>query len=147
MTEGRQFGVYVHVPFCRERCDYCAFVTFVDRDHLMEAYASACVAEITRARREEGIPTATSVYFGGGTPSRLPLHCLLGVLDAIPRIHDAEVTVECNPEDARPGRLAAYRKGGVTRISLGVQSTVGHVLAGLGRRHGGREGLEAAVAG
>jgi putative oxygen-independent coproporphyrinogen III oxidase len=146
VADDRPFGVYVHVPFCRERCDYCAFVTFVDRDHLMEAYASACAAEIARAADEEGLPPATSVYFGGGTPSRLPVDTLLSVLDAIPRVRDAEVTVECNPEDAHPERLAAYRGGGVTRVSLGVQSTVGHVLAGLGRRHGGREGLDAAVA-
>jgi putative oxygen-independent coproporphyrinogen III oxidase len=142
----RPFGVYVHVPFCRERCDYCAFTTFVDRDHLMEEYASACVGELARAVAEEGIPPAMSVYFGGGTPSRLPVDLLLTVLDAIPRTDDAEVTVECNPEDACRERLAAYRRGGVTRLSLGVQSTAGHVLEGLGRRHGGREGLEAAAA-
>jgi oxygen-independent coproporphyrinogen-3 oxidase len=112
----------------------------------MERYASACVAELTRAVGEEGIPLATSVYFGGGTPSRLPADLLLGVLGAIPRTADAEVTVECNPEDACPERLAAYGRGGVTRVSLGVQSTVGHVLVGLGRRHGGREGLDAARA-
>ena len=146
MRAGRPFGLYVHVPFCRERCDYCAFVTFVDRDHLMEAYASACASEIARAVDEEDLPPATSVYFGGGTPSRLPVDSLLAVLDAIPRTEDAEVTVECNPEDAAPARLDAYRRGGVTRVSLGIQSTVGHVLAGLGRRHGAREGLDAALA-
>ena len=48
-TEAAPFGVYVHVPFCRHRCDYCAFATYTDRDHLMEAYASACVTEIARA--------------------------------------------------------------------------------------------------
>jgi oxygen-independent coproporphyrinogen-3 oxidase len=146
MTANRPFGVYVHVPFCRERCDYCAFVTYVDRDHLMEAYASACRAEIARALVEEGIPAATSVYFGGGTPSRMAVETLLAVLDAVPRVQGAEVTVECNPEDATPERLDAYRSGGVTRVSLGVQSTVAHVLAGLGRRHGAREGLDAAAA-
>ncbi len=134
------------MPFCRERCDYCAFTTFVDRDHLTGRYASACVREIGRALCEEDIPPATSVYFGGGTPSRLPADLLASILDAIPRTPDAEVTVECNPEDATSARLAAYRTGGVTRISLGIQSTVAHVLAALGRRHGGREGLDAAVA-
>jgi putative oxygen-independent coproporphyrinogen III oxidase len=140
------FGVYVHVPFCRFRCDYCAFATYTDRDHLMEEYASACVTELGRAEADEGIPAATSVYFGGGTPSRLPADLLVEILSAVPRAAGAEVTVECNPEDVTPERLATYVAGGVTRVSLGVQSTVGHVLAGLGRRHGSEQVLEAASA-
>ncbi len=65
------FGVYVHVPFCRERCDYSAFATYTDRDHLMERYAAACVTELRRAAASGDLRAATSVFFGGGTPSRL----------------------------------------------------------------------------
>ena len=130
------FGVYVHVPFCRHRCDYCAFATYTDRDHLMEEYASACVIEIERAIEREGLVPATSVFVGGGTPSRLPGDLLAMVLEAIPRADRAEVTVECNPEDVTAALLDTYRSAGVTRISLGVQSTVRHVLEGLGRHHG-----------
>lgn len=143
---GRAFGVYVHVPFCRSRCDYCAFATYTDRDHLMEAYAAACATELSRAVTDEGLPAATSVFFGGGTPSRLPADLLLEVLAAVPRTPGAEVTVECNPEDVEPELMAAYRSGGVTRISLGVQSTVPHVLVGLGRRHAPEAVTEAAAA-
>lgn len=139
------FGVYVHVPFCRLRCDFCAFATATDRDHLMEAYAAACVTELGRAREVEGIPPATSVYFGGGTPSRLPAALLLEILAAVDRTPGSEVTVECNPEDVSDRRLAAYRAGGVTRISLGVQSLSPRVLAGLGR-HGSERSREAAAA-
>ena len=146
MSADPPFGVYVHIPFCRARCDYCAFATYTDRDHLMAAYAAACRVELDRARGEEGMPPASSVFFGGGTPSRLPADLLAGILDAVPRRPGAEVTVECNPEDADPGRLAAYRAAGVTRISLGVQSTVPHVLAGLGRRHGSDLAIGAARA-
>jgi putative oxygen-independent coproporphyrinogen III oxidase len=140
------FGVYVHVPFCRFRCDYCAFATYTDRDHLMEPYAAACVAELGRARSDEGMPPASSVYFGGGTPSRLETGLLAGILAAIPRVDGAEVTVECNPEDVSVDRLAVYRAAGVTRLSLGVQSTVPHVLQGLGRRHGTGQVTDAASA-
>jgi putative oxygen-independent coproporphyrinogen III oxidase len=131
----RNFGVYVHVPFCAHRCDYCAFATYSDRDHLMTGYVDALLREIA-STKEKGLPAATSVFFGGGTPSRLPAEELLRVLDAIPRTDDAEVTVECNPEDASVERLATYRSGGVTRMSFGVQSTQPAVLADLGRRHG-----------
>ncbi|MEI7653930.1 MAG: radical SAM protein, partial [Actinomycetota bacterium] len=91
------FGVYVHVPFCAHRCDYCAFATYSDRDHLMTQYVDCVVREINDAVGD-GMPRATSVFFGGGTPSRLEASELLRILEAIPRTDDAEVTVECNPE-------------------------------------------------
>ncbi len=128
------FGVYVHVPFCRERCDYSAFATYTDRDHLMERYADACVLELQRVFGAADLPLPSSIFFGGGTPSRLHPDTLCRILDAIPRAPDAEVTVECNPEDADDAHLGAYRSAGVTRVSFGLQSTHDHVLAGLGRR-------------
>ena len=129
------FGVYVHVPFCAHRCDYCAFATYSDRDHLQEAYVAAVRQEI-RWAVDAGLPVATSIFFGGGTPSRLTPEQLLSILDEIPRSGDCEITVECNPEDASIERLTAYRDGGVNRMSYGVQSTQPAVLADLGRRHG-----------
>ena len=97
----------------------------------MEAYVEACVAEVVGAR----LPPATSVFFGGGTPSLLPTELLLRVLDAVALADGAEVTVECNPETVSLPLLQAYRRGGVTRLSFGVQSMAPHVLVGLGRAH------------
>lgn len=128
------FGVYVHVPFCAKRCDYCAFATWTDRGHLEQAYLAALVAEVERAVAE-GMPAATSVFFGGGTPSMVPAPELVAVLDAIPKAPWAEVTVECNPDTVTSDLLRCYRDHGVSRISLGVQSMVAHVLASLGRTH------------
>ena len=128
------FGVYVHVPFCAKRCDYCAFATWTDRMHLVEAYLDACVADIGRAV-DLGLPEATSVFFGGGTPSLVPAEALMRVLDHIPLAPGAEVTVECNPDTVDVALLRAYRRGGVNRLSFGVQSMVPHVLASLGRTH------------
>ena len=101
----------------------------------MERYVDAVVKEI-RWAKSAGPANATSIFFGGGTPSRLSPEQLLAILDEIPRFADCEVTVECNPEDASLERLNAYRAGGVTRMSFGVQSTQPAVLADLGRRHG-----------
>jgi oxygen-independent coproporphyrinogen-3 oxidase len=134
-VEPEQFGVYVHVPFCSSRCDYCAFATWTDRDHLMESYAAACIAEIGRAVSDENLMPATSIFVGGGTPSRLPGDLLASVIGASPRAEGVEVTVECNPEDASAPLFAAWRSAGVNRVSFGVQSMVPHVLVGLGRRH------------
>jgi putative oxygen-independent coproporphyrinogen III oxidase len=125
------FGVYVHVPFCTRRCDYCAFATWDDRPHLIADYAAALVADISRTE----VPPATSVFFGGGTPSLLTPAQLDDVLGAIELAPGAEVSVECNPDTLDLAKLRGYRDAGVTRISLGVQSMVPHVLAVLGREH------------
>ncbi|MDQ6696577.1 MAG: radical SAM family heme chaperone HemW [Actinomycetota bacterium] len=127
------FGVYVHVPFCRHRCDYCAFATWTDRDHLADRYLAACRRQIELALPD--LPTVTSGFVGGGTPSRVPADGLMDVLAAVPFAGGAEVTVECNPDDVTPELLETYRTGGVTRLSLGVQSMVPSVLATLGRTH------------
>jgi putative oxygen-independent coproporphyrinogen III oxidase len=140
----RQFGYYVHVPFCAKRCDYCAFATWTDRDHLMGSYTDACVTEVRSAVESEKLPEATTVFFGGGTPSRLAPEMLSRILSSIPRASGCEVTVECNPEDASQERFAVWRRAGVNRLSLGAQSMVPSVLEGLGRRHG-TDSVEAAV--
>jgi putative oxygen-independent coproporphyrinogen III oxidase len=139
----RSFGVYVHVPFCRRRCDYCAFATWTDKDHLWERYVAACRAEAASlagpAHGTHARGPATSVFFGGGTPSLLPAEHLAGILEGLRQsigvVSGAEVTVECNPETVSAAKLAQYRAGGVTRLSFGAQSMVPHVLDALGRQH------------
>jgi oxygen-independent coproporphyrinogen-3 oxidase len=125
------FGVYVHIPFCAHRCDYCDFATWTDRAHLIDDYVEACIADL----RARDLDDATSVFFGGGTPSLLPGDHLARILDAIPRTGDAEVTVECNPDSVDAHKFAHYTRAGVNRLSFGVQSMRPHVLAALGRTH------------
>ncbi len=132
------FGVYVHVPFCARRCDYCAFATWTDRDHLIDDYLEAVAVELARAADDPvtgGIPPVTSVFFGGGTPSLVDPGALMRVLAAIPTTADAEITVECNPDTVTASRLDTYLVAGVNRLSFGVQSMVPHVLGALGRSH------------
>jgi oxygen-independent coproporphyrinogen-3 oxidase len=129
------FGVYVHVPFCARACDYCDFAKWTDREHVIGPYVDACRVDLARRASSDSIPNATSVFFGGGTPSLLTAADLLSILDAIPRADGAEVTVECNPDSVDADKLAAYRVGGVTRLSFGVQSMRPHVLSALGRTH------------
>lgn len=131
MTGDGRFGVYVHIPFCARRCDYCAFATWTDRHHLHTAYADACRREIASAAMEP----ATSVFFGGGTPSLLAAHLLTSILREVELAPGAEVTVECNPDTVEEALLEAYLEAGVTRLSFGVQSMVPDVLRALGRTH------------
>ncbi|MDD9369898.1 MAG: radical SAM family heme chaperone HemW [Acidimicrobiales bacterium] len=138
------FGVYLHVPFCAAKCDYCAFATWTDRHHLQQAYLDACRIDIDRTVAA-GMPAATSVFVGGGTPSLADASQLVAVLDAVPRAPGCEVTVECNPDTVTPELVATYAAGGINRLSLGVQSMAGHVLASLGRGHD-PENVRSAVA-
>jgi len=128
------FGAYIHVPFCSKRCDYCAFATFTDRHHLATEYMQAVKTHIERTVAN-GMPKVDSIFVGGGTPSMVPGELLAEVIAAIPRSDSAEVTVECNPDNITEALLQTYVGAGVNRISLGVQSTVPHVLAALGREH------------
>lgn len=129
-----EFGVYVHIPFCRHRCDYCAFATWTDRDHLMESYVDAVVTDIQRAVAN-GLPVANTVFFGGGTPTRLAPDLLAKIITAIPVSNHPEITVECNPDDVTPEMMRVYADAGVNRVSIGVQAMVDHVLGALGRTH------------
>jgi len=131
MTPTSLFGVYIHIPFCHHKCDYCAFATWVDKNQLIDEYLNALVADINRTE----IPSVDTVFVGGGTPSMVPGSLLANVIQQLPLAHNVEITVECNPDDVTLELMTAYMRGGVNRISMGVQSMVLHVLQTLGRTH------------
>jgi len=129
-----EFGVYVHIPFCRSRCDYCAFATWTDRGELVDRYVDAVVHDIRRAVGS-GMPVADTVFIGGGTPTLIDPAHIARILAAVPVSAGAEVTVECNPDDVTAGMMDVFARAGVNRVSIGVQSMVPRVLSVLGRAH------------
>jgi oxygen-independent coproporphyrinogen-3 oxidase len=139
------YGVYVHIPFCRHRCHYCDFNTYEAQDDLHDAYMHALIRDIERSQPRGG--PATSIFFGGGTPTLMEPKLLGATLDAIrcsigidPH---AEVTIEANPETVDERRFEALLAAGFDRVSIGIQSLVPHVLKGLGRTHDAATGLAA----
>ena len=141
----RPFGLYVHVPFCQTRCGYCDFNTYTAAElgggASRESYQQLAVAEIRLARQvlaAAPLPVST-VFFGGGTPTLLPPADLAEIIRVIDGefglAPGAEITVEANPETVDERVLAGLRAGGITRISLGMQSAVPRVLAVLDRVH------------
>ncbi len=114
-------GVYVHIPWCRRRCPYCAFYVEADHDVPWDAFVDALLRE-QRLRAPDCPGAARTVYLGGGTPSRLPAHALRRLLAGLERAPDAEVTAEVNPEDANDAWLDAAQASGVNRVSLGLQT-------------------------
>ncbi len=146
-AEDRNFGVYLHVPFCRVRCGYCDFNTYT-ADELRGAkrtdYAGQAIAEVAMAHsvlERAGLPSraASTVFLGGGTPTMLPVTDLADMLASVVRtwglVDGAEVTTEANPDSVDSAYLQSLADAGFTRVSFGMQSAVPHVLATLERTH------------
>jgi len=140
----RDFGVYVHVPFCAVRCGYCDFNTYAPSElggATRDGYVEAALAEMELARRAMGTDPrpASTVFFGGGTPTMLDAaelaRLLRGVSDTWGLASGVEVTTEANPDSVTEESLAALAGAGFTRVSLGMQSAVPRVLATLDRTH------------
>ena len=147
---GDKLGIYIHIPFCRSKCDYCDFYSLAGREDRMDDYLKALLAHIREtAPRTRGCQVDT-VYLGGGTPSifgEKRLHKLLAeVFRRFDVSRDAEVTIECNPDSVDKRRMVALRHSGVNRVSLGVQSACDEELAALHRVHTFAQAKAAAAA-
>jgi oxygen-independent coproporphyrinogen-3 oxidase len=139
------WGLYLHVPFCRIRCPYCAFDVAPDhgpRDD--EAFVDALLAEVD-ARAGSFLGPRHTVYVGGGTPSRLALPALTRLLRDARRASTVEVTVEANPEDVTPAWVEAVLRAGATRVSLGVQTLDPATAGRIARRASARLAPQAAA--
>jgi putative oxygen-independent coproporphyrinogen III oxidase len=146
--ENPGFGVYVHIPFCLHRCHYCDFNTYADQADLHGAYVAALVDEIRRCHTDLG--PATSVFFGGGTPTLLAPSALADILAAVEEsigiVEGAEVTAEANPETVSEVTFEELLRAGFNRFSIGVQSLSSAVLVRLGRTHSPVTALDALAA-
>jgi oxygen-independent coproporphyrinogen-3 oxidase len=125
-------GVYISYPFCHQKCSFCNFASAVSPPQTRAHYEHALLAEI-QSHRWAWLPD--TIYFGGGTPSLMPLPVLRAVLDRIPRTNVSELTLECAPGTINRETAEAWRACGVNRISLGVQSFITKELRSTGRRH------------
>lgn len=143
------FGVYIHVPFCRVRCGYCDFNTYTStelRGARQEDYADEVLREIALSRRvladraaQGRLRPASTVFFGGGTPTLLPAGDLARMLEGVRNTFGvadgAEVSVEANPDTVTAEMMETLKNAGATRVSIGMQSAVPSVLAVLDRTH------------
>ena len=145
-----KLGLYIHIPFCRSKCDYCDFYSLAGREDRMDDYQKALIAHIREtAPRARGYQVDT-VYIGGGTHSFYGEKRLRELLSELRRrfsiTRDAEVTVECNPDSVDKKFLTRLRRSGVNRISLGVQSACDAELAAIHRPHTFAQTQEAVAA-
>ena len=136
-------SVYIHIPFCLRKCRYCDFLSGPGTEAVREEYVRALVSEIL-CQSPSG---ADTVFFGGGTPSVLTGDQVLRIMEALGRVYrirsDAEISMEMNPGTADADKLRAFRKAGINRLSMGVQSMRDEELRMLGRIHTAAQAREA----
>lgn len=132
-------GLYIHIPFCIHKCDYCDFVSFVCDDTVKKAYVDSLIDEIRLSSELYGDRTINTVFIGGGTPSCLHSGEIFRIAEAVVKgftiSPDAEFTVECNPGTVTLTKLEEYKQSGVNRLSFGLQSTDSSLLKGISRIH------------
>lgn len=133
-------SVYVHIPFCKSKCKYCSFVSFINQDKKNE-YISALIEEISNNYKGELLKT---LYFGGGTPSLISIDSLKKILKIFKFDSECEITIEVNPDDLSYNYLKDLNMLGFNRISIGSQTFDNNILNIIGRRHNSEQ-IKAAV--
>ena len=133
-----KISLYIHIPFCAQKCLYCDFPSFARKDHLRKAYIEALNKEIISLREKHNNLEISTIFIGGGTPSVLEaneLECLLKEVAKLNMAKDIEYSMECNPGNLTEEKLEVMKKYGVNRISMGLQAKQDNLLKGLGRIH------------
>lgn len=145
----KDFSIYIHIPICVSRCNYCNFITYDDSLHLIDSYVTALCTEISIAAETFCLKErpCTSIYLGGGTPSLLNKFQLRQIFNALNNSvyldDSAEITLEANPQDITKTVLVSFHEVGINRLSIGCQSFQDEYLQFLSRRHSADEGRKA----
>ena len=133
----KELGIYVHIPFCKQKCSYCDFISYCDKNDLIEKYISTLKQEIKNISANEY--EISTIYIGGGTPSYIESKYIGEILNTIKQKYNisktAEITIEVNPGTVTKEKLENYIKAGINRISIGLQSCNNNLLKMIGRIH------------
>ncbi|MBP3255464.1 MAG: oxygen-independent coproporphyrinogen III oxidase [Clostridia bacterium] len=142
----KEFGIYVHIPFCRSKCYYCDFISFGSKECLWDKYIDALIKEIEFNKKKIGEKNITTIYIGGGTPSIINSEYITKILSIIKENYNikpnCEITIEVNPGTITRKKLEDYKNAGVNRLSIGLQSTNNNLLKEIGRIHTYEQFLE-----
>ena len=140
--ENKKIGIYVHIPFCKQKCYYCDFISFCNKSDLIEDYIKALKKEIESQKIKEEINT---IYIGGGTPSYIESKYIVEIIEEIKKKNvqkEAEITIEVNPGTVTKEKLKHYKKSGINRLSIGLQTSKDELLKEIGRIHNFEQFLE-----
>ena len=130
-------GVYIHIPFCKQKCIYCDFISFANNEEIQERYISALIKEIKNWKLQNKETIVDTIYIGGGTPSFIDSKYIVKILDLLSenKTKNSEVTIEVNPGTVTLDKLKDYINIGINRLSIGLQSTDNKMLELIGRIH------------
>ena len=140
--KSKEIGIYVHIPFCKKKCYYCDFISYCNKDNLIEDYVQAVKKEIELQKINSEI---TTIYIGGGTPSYIDSKYIVEIIEEIKkkRVSEyAEITIEVNPGTVTKEKLEDYKRCGINRLSIGLQSVQDELLKQIGRIHNFEQFLE-----
>lgn len=133
-----ELGIYIHIPFCKQKCFYCDFCSFANKNEMQGKYVETVINEIKNITHKEKY-TVTTIYLGGGTPSILNPEYIKNILQEIKSsfeiLDDAEITIEINPGTVNEEKLKKYKEYGINRLSIGLQSANDKILKKIGRIH------------
>lgn len=133
-----ELGIYIHIPFCKQKCFYCDFCSFANKNEMQGKYVETVINEIKNITHKEKY-TVTTIYLGGGTPSILSPNYIKNILQEIKSsfeiLDDAEITIEINPGTVNEEKLKRYKEYGINRLSIGLQSANDKILKNIGRIH------------
>jgi len=140
----KELGIYIHIPFCKKKCDYCDFISHCDKSNLIEEYIEKLKEEIQTELKNKEYKIIT-IYIGGGTPSFINSKYIVEILNIIEEKYDlqsTEITIELNPGTVTEQKLLDYKNIGINRLSIGLQETNNELLKQIGRIHTYEEFLE-----
>ncbi len=133
----KELGIYIHIPFCKQKCYYCDFVSFANRTNCVKEYIESLIKEIENYKLEEYI--VTTIYIGGGTPSYIESKYIEKIINKIKEKFEidnqCEITIEVNPGTVTKQKLEKYKESGINRISIGLQTIDNNLLKQIGRIH------------
>ena len=130
-------GLYLHIPFCAMKCEYCDFCTYINMEKEYGKYTEYIIKELNMYPKYK----YNTVYFGGGTPSVLPIEMITKIFNNIEVEKNAEITLELNPNDMKKEKLNEFRELLINRLSIGIQSFQDHILKFVGRDHNGADAI------
>lgn len=139
----KSISLYIHIPFCKSKCNYCDFLSFAGREENIEGYVEALIEEIRSHSSYLKDRSVTSIFIGGGTPSMLPGDCMRRIMDEVYKNFrvekQAEISMESNPGSLTREKIEIYKASGINRVSMGLQSADEEQLKELGRIHSYKE--------
>lgn len=139
MEKQEPIGIYVHIPFCVKKCNYCDFPSYAGLSDLFHDYTEALLREAAVISEKYGHPEVDTVFFGGGTPSILPSEEIAGIIDTLKNLfvikEHSEITLEANPGTITEEKAKTWLKAGINRLSIGLQAAQDNLLKFMGRIH------------